>query len=137
VRPRRQWPTLLCGPSASPLDRRMVRVGANILLCFCFGLLAVGASAGDFQAVSSADVHWQPEHAHLTLGAALLAAEAEAVKHHVNFADYSTPVFRYYHDDHLGYVWSFIFDGKVPKPGNHFSVFVNDRTEHADFMPGE
>ena len=118
------------------LDRCMIRLGAKVLLIFCLALVAE-ASAPEFLAASSVDVRWQPEHARLTLGGALLIAESEASKNHVNFSDYATPLFRYYHDDHLGYLWSFIFQGKAHIPGNHFMVVVNDQTQHSDFIPGE
>ena len=33
--------------------------------------------------------------------------------------------------------WSVFFHGKVPMPGNHFLVWVDDRTQKAQFMQGE
>ena len=32
--------------------------------------------------------------------------------------------------------WSVFFDGKVPMPGNHFSVSVDDQTGKAQLFPG-
>ena len=115
----------------------MRRLSAKSLLPFAFALLTLCAVAGDFQAVSSVDTQWRPEGARLTLGAALHIAEAEVSKKHISLSDYSAPVFRYSHDKDEGYVWAFIYDGKVPMPGNHFLVVVNDRTQRAAFVPGE
>jgi len=121
----------------------MVRLPGRLALVVAFALVSIGAQVGDFQAVASTDKAWQPKGAHLTLGAALRIAEAEALKHHVTLSDFKPPWFRYdysvYHYDNGDgyYVWAFRYDGKVAVPGNNFAVIVNDLTERAQFVTGE
>jgi hypothetical protein len=114
----------------------MFRLRAKRLALASCALLALSAVAGDFHAVTSTDKHWRPEGAQLTLGEALRIAEAEASTNHVVFSDFLTPSFQYSHDG-KDYTWVFVYDGKVPAIGNHFFVFVNDRTRHAEFTPGK
>jgi hypothetical protein len=122
---------------------RTARLPGRLVLVVALALLSIGAPAGDFQAVASTDKAWQPRGAHLTLGAALQIAEAEARKHHVSLANFKPPWFRYdysvYHYDNGDgyYVWAFRYDGKVPELGNNFLVIVNDVTQHAQFVTGE
>ena len=128
---------LLGGPSTSPLDRCMSRLTAIFALVGVLAAVPPVVAAGEFHAVTATDKQWRPDGAHLTLETALHIAEAEALKNHESLADFLTPQFRYSHDKDLGYIWAFVYDGKVPKPGNHFLVVVNDRTQQATFMPGE
>jgi hypothetical protein len=114
----------------------MSRLTATFALLVALTAVPLGAAAGEFHPVTATDKQWRPAGAHLTLGAALHLAEAEALTHE-NLSDFLTPQFRYSHDKDLGYIWAFVYDGKVPKPGNHFLVVVNDRTQQATFMPGE
>jgi hypothetical protein len=114
----------------------MSRLTATFALLVALTAVPLGAAAGEFHAVTATDKQWRPEGAHLTLEAALHIAEAEALKH-VSLSDFLRPQFRYSHDKDLGYIWAFVYDGKVPKPGNHFLVVVNDRTRQRTFMPGE
>jgi hypothetical protein len=48
--------------------------------------------------------------------------------------DYKEPV-AYYHSagDKR---WGIYFDGKVATPGNHFYIYVDDRTEEARYIDG-
>jgi hypothetical protein len=32
--------------------------------------------------------------------------------------------------------WSVFFDGRIPRPGNHFTIYVSDRTKETQFVPG-
>jgi hypothetical protein len=106
-------------------------------------LLSTRALAGDFQAVASTDKAWRPKGAHLTLGAALQVAEAEALRNHVSSSDFQRPWFRYdyelYHYDNGEgyYVWAFIYEGKDAASRNHFVVIVNDHTQRAQFILGQ
>ena len=136
MRPRRHR-ALLRGPSTSPLDRCMSRLTAIFALLGVLTAVPLVVAAGEFHAVTATAKQWRPEGAYLTLEAALHIAKAEALKNHVSLSDFLTPQFRYSHDKELGYIWAFVYDGKVPKPGNHFLVVVKDRTQQATFMPGE
>jgi ketosteroid isomerase-like protein len=129
-------PAWVPGPSTSPLDRCMSRLTATFLVFVASALLASAVAADEWRAVANTDIQWRPNGAHLTLGDALHIAEAEAIRNHVRLSDFQAPHFRYHHRDD-GYVWVFIYDGTVPKPGNHFLVAVNDRTQYAKFSPGE
>jgi hypothetical protein len=96
-----------------------------------------GGSHGPYHAVSSADPQWRPNGAHLTLGSALHIAEAEAERNQIRFSDYQSPWYWYDCTHGYGCAWVFIYEGKVPAPGNDFMVTVDDRTQHAAFAPGE
>src|SRR5579862_1933712 len=80
-----------------------------------------------YRDVASTDQHFRPKGAHLTLGAALQIAEAEARRRGVAFSDFESPIFCYRCVKGEG--WVFPYLGILPVPGNH-SVFVsvNDRT---------
>jgi len=120
----------------------MFRSLGKLVLVAVLALLCAGARIGDFQAVASTDQTWRPKGAHLTLGAALKIAEAEAVRKHITLASFQPPWFRYdyevYHYDNGDgyYVWAFVYDGKVTAADNYFLVIVNDLTERAEFVPG-
>jgi hypothetical protein len=114
----------------------MSRLIAKVLPLIGVALLVSHAAADEWQRVASTDKNTCPTGAHLTLAQALHLAEVEASKHHIDFSDFLEPSFEYSHDNNQGYTWAFIYDGKVPAPGNHFMVVVNDRTQHADFVPG-
>jgi hypothetical protein len=115
---------------------------SKLVLVIALALLSTGARIGDFQSVASTDQAWHPEGAHLTLGAALKIAEAEAHRKHVTLSSFQPPWFRYeyavYHPDSGDgyYVWAFSYEGKVRAPGNYFLIIVDDLTKHAEFVPG-
>jgi hypothetical protein len=60
------------------------------------------------------------------------AAEAEGRR----LADYKEPE-AHYEFTEKDKSWSVFFDGKVPMPGNHFLVYVDDQTQKTKLMPGE
>ena len=64
-----------------------------------------------------------------------IAAEA-ATKHGYRLADYKDPE-AHYQFTHKDQTWSVFYDGKVPTPGNHFLVVIDDRTGVPLVMPGE
>jgi hypothetical protein len=121
----------------------MFRPFGKLTLLIAVVLLSTRALAGDFQAVASTDKAWRPKGAHLTLGAALQVAEAEAVRNHMSFSNFQPPWFHYgyelYHYDNGEgyYVWVFTYEGKDQAPGNHFVVIVNDHTQRAELVFGQ
>jgi hypothetical protein len=64
-----------------------------------------------------------------------IAAEA-ATKHGYRLADYKDPE-AHYQFTRKDKTWSVFYDGKVPTPGNHFLVVIDDQTGAARVMPGE
>jgi hypothetical protein len=119
------------------------RTLGKLTLVIAIALLSIGALASDFQAVASTDRAWRPKGAHLTLGAALQVAEAEALRNRVSLSDFQPPWFHYgyelYHYDNGEgyYVWAFIYEGKDPAPSKRFVVTVNDHTQRAEFVLGQ
>ena len=114
---------------------------AKVLVLVPLSLLALSATArelhGPYREVASTNQQLRPKGAHLTLGTALRIAEEEARRNEVTFSDFEAPWFWYRYEKGAGYNWIFFYDGKVPAPGNQFMVVVNDRTQHAEFVPGE
>jgi hypothetical protein len=63
-----------------------------------------------------------------------IAGEA-AVKAGFRLADFKDP--EVHSSAARGATWTVFYEGKVPVPGNHFLVWVDDRTGDAQVMPGE
>ena len=78
----------------------------------------------------------KPDGAHLTQAQAVRIATEAATKHGYRLTDYKNPQAHYEFTRKDG-TWSVFYDGRVPMPGNHFLVWVDDRTEEARVMPGE
>jgi hypothetical protein len=64
-----------------------------------------------------------------------IAVEA-AAKHGYRLSDYKDPQV-HYEFTRKDKTWSVFYDGKVPLPGHHFLVWVDDQTGAARMMPGE
>ncbi len=64
-----------------------------------------------------------------------IAAEA-ATKHGYRLADYKDPE-AHYQFTRKDKTWNVFYDGKVPTPGNHFLVEIDDQTGAARVMPGD
>ena len=77
-----------------------------------------------------------PAGARLSPAEVIRIAGDVAVKDGRDLADYHAPrpVYQQLHADEP---WTVFYDGKVPTPGNHFLVDVDDRTRTARLMPGE
>jgi hypothetical protein len=60
-------------------------------------------------------------------------ANAEAVKQGSDLAKFEPPKVEY----GAGWRWTVLYDGKDKLPGNHFLVWVNDRTGECQLMHGE
>jgi hypothetical protein len=64
-----------------------------------------------------------------------IAGEA-ATKHGYRLADYKDPQ-AHFEFSRKDKTWTVFYDGKVPVPGNHFLVWVDDRTSEAQVMAGQ
>ena len=53
-----------------------------------------------------------------------------------NLSKFKKPSAHFEFDD-KGQTWTIFYEGKIPKPGNHFQVWVNDITRESRVMPGE
>ncbi len=71
----------------------------------------------------------------LTEAEAIRIAEQAAIKGGYNLHHYATPKVRYSHTDEHD-AWFIDYDGEVPRPGNHFSVRVHDKTRQAQLFRG-
>jgi len=63
-------------------------------------------------------------------------AAGAATKYGYRLADYKDPQ-AHYEFTRKDRTWSVFYEGKVPMPGHHFLVWVNDRTGAARVVPGE
>jgi hypothetical protein len=125
----------------------MFRRCAKFLLLSGIAWLALHAAGAaetynHFHPVSSADAQLRPHEAHLTLAEALHLAQAEAQRNKVSLNGFEQPWFRFYRDNYGQYLWAFHYDkkmpdGMAPAPGDDFFVIVDDRTQHADYSPGQ
>ena len=84
--------------------------------------------------VAAADV--RPHVARLSEAQAISIAKQAAEREGRNLANYKDPVahFEFIEKDRS---WSILFDGKIPMPGNHFLVEVDDLTESTRVMMGQ
>jgi len=79
--------------------------------------------------------HMRHSGARLTKVEAIDIAREAAEREGRNLSEYKEPVARYefvYKDK----TWDVFFDGKVPMPGNHFSVEIDDQTGKTRLLPG-
>ena len=78
----------------------------------------------------------QPHVAQLSQEQVINIAKVAAEHEGYRLTDYKDPEahFEYTRKDKS---WVVFFDGKTPRPGNHFSVDVVDQTGYTQVMPGE
>jgi hypothetical protein len=67
---------------------------------------------------------------------AVAIANAEAQRQGYNLSQYESPIaeYEFISKDQR---WMVFYQGKANDPGNHFSVWVNDRTGKCQLMPGK
>lgn len=63
-------------------------------------------------------------------------AKRLAIKEEVKLSDYEMPKVRYIQDGKEDWWWLF-YEGKTKKPGNYFTVWINDKTTEVMIFPGE
>ena len=73
--------------------------------------------------------------ARLSAADAIRIAKQEAEHQGVDLGRYKEPE-AHYEFTRKDRSWFVFFDGRVPMPGNHFSVYVDDRTGAAQFHGG-
>ena len=76
---------------------------------------------------------WHPVR--VTTAEAIRIAQQAVERDGRRLRDYKPPEahFEYTREDKS---WFVFFDGRVPMPGNHFSVSIDDRTGNTELMPG-
>lgn len=82
------------------------------------------------------DSEARPAGARLITAEAIRIAEQAAEHDGRHLSDYKSPEAHYEYTQKNKSWWVF-FDGKVPMPGNHFSVTIDDQTGKTQLMPGD
>ena len=77
----------------------------------------------------------KPEGARLSTAEVIRIARQTAELHGIDLGKYKEPEAHYDHTSRDG-SWFVFFDGRVPMPGNHFGVMVDDRTGEAQLHRG-
>ncbi len=77
----------------------------------------------------------KPAGARLSTTEAIDIAKRTAERKGVDLRDFHEPE-AHYEFVFKNKTWFVSFQGLVPAIGNHFSVYVNDRTREAEFIPG-
>jgi len=78
----------------------------------------------------------KPDIARLSQADVFRLAGVAAVEQGYSLEKYKDPQ-AHYEFTRNDRTWGVFYDGKVPAPGNHFLVVINDRTGTARVMPGE
>lgn len=82
----------------------------------------------------------KPDHTamgcELTANEATRIGEAAAEESGIEITNYKPPIVDFSDDDGEKY-WSLLYEGKIPAPGNHFTVLINDESGTAEIVPGE
>ena len=99
-------------------------------------VLVAGCAWCSHENGSAMAVDSRPHVARLSQVQAINIAKQAAEREGRRLIDYKDPE-AYYEFTRKDQSWSIFFDGKIPMPGNHFAVEVNDQTEFARVMPGE
>ena len=106
-----------------------MRAAANLslwLLAFCFVLS--GCSKSEMAPGP------KPEGARLSPSEVIEIAKIVGATNGMKLGDYKAPRVDFQATKQK--TWSVFFDGRVPMPGNHFAVFVDDQTGEAHYSPG-
>ena len=72
----------------------------------------------------------------LTAADVVRIASRAAARADYRLRDYKAPTVRF-EVSRKDYSWTAFFEGKASYPGNHFLVWVDDRTKKTRVMPGE
>ena len=73
--------------------------------------------------------------AKLTTAEVVFIAEKAAEKEGARLSEFKKPV-AHYEFTVKDRTWVVFFDGRIPMPGNHFTVYVDDRTKETRFIGG-
>ena len=96
--------------------------------------ILTGCTGPAQQALLISDV--RPAGAHLTQSQVIGIAKHTAESAGVHLADFQEPVARY-ECIAKDKTWTVFFIGKAPIPGNHFSIWIDDRTQKEQLLGGE
>jgi hypothetical protein len=78
----------------------------------------------------------RPAGARLTTNEAIEIAKHAAEHQGLRLSEYKAPE-AHYEFTRKDKSWWVVFDGKIPIPGNHFAVSIDDQTGKAELIPGE
>jgi hypothetical protein len=122
-----------CAADRGNLDRLMLRVVTEHSERTRIGH---DLKVKDFVETKRADApDTKTEGARLTTAEAIRIAEEAARKEGVKLDNYKAPE-AHYEYTRIDKTWFVFFDGKVTRPGNHFSVNVDDLTKETRFIRG-
>jgi len=105
----------------------------HLSLALTILLFAVGCSHSTPTAATVTDT--KPDGARLSQAQAVRIAAEAATKQGYHLTDYKDPQ-AHYEFTRKDRTWSIFYDGKVPMPGHHFLVWVDDRNGETRVMPG-
>ena len=112
----------------------------NILIRFSFillsGILLFTGCARSPHALQTSAPNPEPQGMRLSTAKVIRIAKQSARREGVDLGEFNDPRLRYGPDRKGEKFWVVIFEGRVPMPGHHFMVIVNDHTAEAAFSPG-
>jgi len=83
-----------------------------------------------------ADADTKPEGARMSTTEAVRIAKRAAERQGVHLSDFKEPK-AHFELARKDQSWFVFFDGRVPMPGNHFAVSIDDQTGDTYFIPGK
>ena len=104
--------------------------GRHLFTLFAVALIVAGCAQ---PTPSTSEV--RPAGARLTTTEAIRIAQEAAVHDGVRLSDFKSPE-AHYEFARKDKSWWVFFDGRVPMPGNHFAVSIDDPTGKTEFIPG-
>ena len=104
--------------------------GRHLFILFAVALIMAGRAQPTH---TTSEI--RPAGARLTTGEAIRIAQEAAVHNGVRLSDYKLPEahFEFTRKDKS---WWVFFDGRVPMPGHHFAVSIDDPTGKTELIPG-
>ena len=100
-----------------------------------FALLACALILCGCSHATHPDLEIPPAGARLTSTEAIRIAQQTAVNKGIRLGDYQPPE-PYYEFTRKDRSWWVVFEGKVPMPGIHFALSIDDPTGKAELSPG-
>jgi hypothetical protein len=107
-------------------QNRIALVAATTILVGCAKNAGVDSPSSDVR----------PAGAHLSQAQVITIAKNAAEREGIGLTNFADPK-AYFEFTKKDKVWSVFFDGKIPMPGNHFLVWVDDQTQQAKIMGGD
>jgi hypothetical protein len=112
-------------------------LNSNLYLCILFvaSMLSFIGCADVPQSGRANSEEARLEGARLTTAEAIRIAKESAEKQGIRLTDFKEPE-AHYEFTIKDKTWSVFFDGRIPRLGNHFTIYVSDRTKETQFVPG-